>query len=83
VWLAFVPTYFTAFYAEQKALLLAVALLLNSTIMLLCLYAPKIYAIFYVDEESMNLKVTATMNIPTGNRVAPTESTSYGNNGHM
>ena len=60
VWVAFLPTYFSAFYAMQKTLLLVVALLLNSFIILLCLYCPKVYAIFYVEEENMHLKVVST-----------------------
>ena len=55
LWIAFLPTYFSAFYATQKALLLATMLLLNASIILLCLYLPKIYAIFYVDEETLKL----------------------------
>ena len=57
VWIAFLPTYFSAFYATQKTLLLVVALLLNSFIVLLCLYCPKVYALFYVDEENMHIKM--------------------------
>ena len=61
LWFAFIPTYFTAFYATQKTLLLACILLLNPTVMLLCLYIPKLYAIYMLDEEQMSL-VTGTMN---------------------
>ena len=55
LWFAFIPTYFTAFYATQKTLLLACILLLNPTVMLLCLYIPKLYAIYMVDEDQMSL----------------------------
>ena len=60
LWLAFIPTFFTAFYADQKTLLLACILLLNSSVILLCLYIPKIYAIYLVDEDTMNLATTGT-----------------------
>ena len=61
LWLAFIPTYFSAFYSHQKALLLTLILLLNPSVMLLSLYVPKIYAIFYVDEEKMKLSNKMTM----------------------
>ncbi len=61
LWLAFIPTYFTAFYATQKTLLLACILLLNPTVILLCLYIPKIYAIYLVDEDHMKISSTGTM----------------------
>ena len=66
VWVAFLPTYFSAFYASQKTLLLVVALVLNSFIVLLCLYCPKVYAIFYVGEDKMNLKMITTTSIASG-----------------
>lgn len=53
LWLAFVPTYFTAFYAEHKALLLALVLVLNSIVLTLSFYAPKVYALYYVDEDKL------------------------------
>ncbi len=56
LWLAFIPTYFTAFYATQKTLLLACILLLNPTVMLLCLYIPKLYAIYMLDEDQLSLE---------------------------
>ena len=60
LWLAFIPTYFTAFYATQKTLLLACILLLNSAVILLCLYIPKIYAIYLVDEDNMKISASGT-----------------------
>ena len=56
VWIAFLPTYFVSFYAYHKAALLALALILNSAVTALCLFAPKLYALFYVDEKM--IKVT-------------------------
>ena len=51
LWVVFLPTYFTTFYAYHQAALLAFCLLLNASITLLCLYVPKIYAIHYVSED--------------------------------
>ena len=56
IWIAFVPTYLLAFYAYHKAALLALALILNSFIIMLCLFVPKLYALFFVDEK--NIKST-------------------------
>ena len=50
---AFLPTYFAAFYAYHKSVLLSLCLVLNATVMLLCLFVPKIYALFYVDENDL------------------------------
>ena len=56
VWIAFLPTYFMAFYAYHKAALLALALVLNAAVTALCLYAPKIYAVYFIDDAK--IKVT-------------------------
>ena len=50
---AFLPTYFAAFYAYHKSVLLSLCLVLNATVMLLCLFVPKMYALFYVDENDL------------------------------
>ena len=56
-------------------MLLALALILNSSIGLLCLYAPKIYAIFYVAEEKMHVRITGTSVAPaTGSSDSQNES---------
>ncbi|XP_077992140.1 metabotropic glutamate receptor-like [Glandiceps talaboti] len=47
IWLAFIPTYFTAQFSTSKILLLDLALMLNSSVTLLCLFAPKFYAIYF------------------------------------
>ncbi len=53
LWTVFIPTYFTTFYAYHQASLLAFCLLLNATITLLCLFMPKIYAIYFVNEDDL------------------------------
>lgn len=50
VWIAFLPTYFIAFYEYFRATLLALSLIINGVIITLCLFGPKIYAVFFVDE---------------------------------
>ncbi|CAG5117675.1 unnamed protein product, partial [Candidula unifasciata] len=55
IWLAFIPTYFTASREIIRGLLLSVALLLNHTVAVLFLFLPKIYAIRYVDPECVDI----------------------------
>ena len=69
LWVAFLPTYFSAFYATQKALLLATMLLMNATVILLCMYVPKIYALYYVDDEALQLQNTGS--VVGASKVAP------------
>ncbi len=53
LWVVFLPTYFTTFYAYHQAALLAFCLFLNASITLLCLYVPKVYALYFVAEENI------------------------------
>ncbi len=46
IWLAFLPSYFTATRSFYQVILLSSALLLNATVTLLCLYTPRVYAIY-------------------------------------
>ena len=55
VWVAFLPTYFMAFYANYTAALLALALILNGAVTFVCLYAPKIYALYYVTDSDIKI----------------------------
>lgn len=45
IWLAFVPSYFTTSRPYYQAIALSSALILNASVALLCLFAPKIYAV--------------------------------------
>ena len=55
IWVAFFPTYIMAFYAYHKAALLALALILNASVTILCLFAPKVYAVYFVDEKTIKI----------------------------
>ena len=72
IWLAFIPTYFAAYHSYHKVVLLSLSLILNSSVMLLCLYVPKLYALFYVDEDN----IVFTRNQATTSRVGPTPGSS-------
>ena len=72
LWMVFLPTYFTTFYAHYQVALLATSLILNASITLLCLYVPKIYAIYFIDEEqlkyaSVAVSVTGTTEFSSAN----------------
>ncbi|KAI8743672.1 metabotropic glutamate receptor 4 [Biomphalaria glabrata] len=76
IWLAFVPTYFTAGREYVRTLLLSVALLLNHTVALVFLFMPKIYAAIYVPSEPVvttrfNTISTRVHHLTSTNRVAP------------
>lgn len=60
LWVVFLPTYFSVFYTTHKAALLAVSLILNATITLLCLFATRLYAVIYIADNMMHLKNVGT-----------------------
>ncbi|XP_059161880.1 metabotropic glutamate receptor 4-like [Physella acuta] len=51
IWLAFIPTYFTAGREYVRVLLLSVSLILNHTVALVFLFLPKVYAAVYLLEQ--------------------------------
>ena len=53
IWAVFLPTYFSAFYHYHQSALLAFCLILNGFITWLCLFLPKIYAIYFVDLDNL------------------------------
>ncbi len=55
IWIAFLPTYFNAFYAYHKSALLALALILNGLVVLICLVGPKVYALFYIEDTDIKI----------------------------
>ena len=65
LWTVFLPTYFTSVYASNQIILLASCLLLNASITLLCLYLPKIYAIYFMDEAKLTFAPTMAMGSST------------------
>ena len=65
IWIAFLTTNLLAFYAYHKAALLALALILNSFIVLICLFGPKIYAVYFVNEKDIKITNFPPPNPPT------------------
>ena len=62
LWVAFMPTYFTTSTKIYKNVLLVVSLVMNALITLLTLFVPKIYALFYVDDDNLIFTATTTLN---------------------
>ena len=56
LWLSFLPTYYTAKIHTDKALALAVALLLNVLSSLTFVFLPKLYAVYFLPEEETNIR---------------------------
>lgn len=61
LWLVFLPAYFTAFYAVHQIALLVSCLIINATITLLCLYFPKIYCIYFINENDIQFQTAGTV----------------------
>ena len=80
LWVVFLPTYFTTYYAQHQAALLAFCLFVNGTCTLLCLFVPKVYAVYYVDEKDLAIDPNATQStLGTGTnmaKVAPAKATT-------
>lgn len=53
LWIVLLPTYFTMFYVYYKVIILGVCLITNGILTLLCLFLPKIYAVYFINEEQM------------------------------
>ena len=71
LWMVFLPTYFTAFYATHQTALLAFCLLVNGTCTLFCLFVPKMYAVMFIDKDDLQLWSRTETHITTSSRVAP------------
>ena len=55
LWIAFISLYFLTTFAAQKVLLLSLTGIANASTVLMCLFLPKVYALFYVKDEKMKL----------------------------
>ena len=53
IWMSFIPTYFITFYAYHREAILSLALSLNGICNMLCFFAPKVYAVFWLSEDSI------------------------------
>ena len=76
MWIVFLPTYFTTFHSHHKAALMSVCLLLNAYITMLCQFGPKVYAVFFANEDEMRFSTmgTATNAISTVHHTSHTDA---------
>ncbi|XP_077977726.1 metabotropic glutamate receptor 2-like [Glandiceps talaboti] len=58
IWLAFIPTYFTTNRSYFKVTFLSLAMIMNATVTLVCLYMPKIYAVHFLKDSDINAGAT-------------------------
>ncbi|CAH1792940.1 unnamed protein product [Owenia fusiformis] len=58
LWLSFIPTYFITDRAKHQQMLFSVMFLLTGAVSILCLFAPRIYAVIFVDESKIKFSST-------------------------
>ena len=77
LWMGFLPTYFTTMNASYQVILIAFCLFFNASITLMCMFMPKIFAIYFVDESKIKFSPaigTETSSINTNiqpNQIVP------------
>ena len=76
IWIAFFTTYFSAFYAVYKAALLAAALIMNSLVVIIAFFGPKIYAIAFIADK--DIKITDFEGSVSRGRQTETSVVSHG-----
>ncbi|XP_074640212.1 metabotropic glutamate receptor 3-like [Tubulanus polymorphus] len=63
LWIAFLPTYFSASTAIHKSMLLALSLILNSVVIILCIFISRVYALLVLDSTDLTyFTAGSTMN---------------------
>ena len=55
IWIAFFTTYISVFYFVYNAALLAAALILNSLVVVVAFFGPKIYAIAFIADKDIQI----------------------------
>ena len=69
LWMVFLPTYFSTFRAYHQAALLAFCLIMNASVTHLCLYIPKLYALYFVDKSKLHLDNSTVQTVSS--RIVP------------
>lgn len=55
IWLTFIPAYFAVGKAFFEAMFLSLAVLANATLILMCIFVPKVYAVYFVKKEDLHV----------------------------
>ncbi|XP_072035585.1 metabotropic glutamate receptor 2-like [Amphiura filiformis] len=82
VFMTFSPIYFTAREAYYQASYSSLGLIVNASVTLVCLYIVKLYAIYFVDLDEMNIFTQTRMRANTGRlsmAVTQEMTDAYGN----
>ena len=56
MWLVFLPTYFTTYYAMHQIVILASCLVLNASVTMVCFFLPKMYAVHFCSNKNMHIR---------------------------
>lgn len=83
VYATFSPAYYTAAEARYKASYTALGLIIQSTVALICLFAVKIYALYFVDDEEMHIFTQSRMRANTRNSINRTMNASSESPSHV
>ena len=65
-WTVFLPTLFTAGSSQHQATILALCFMLNAFITVGCLFVPKIYALYCVDEANIKFSTVTHSTVTSG-----------------
>ena len=75
VWVASIPTYFVAFYAQYQVSLLSMTLIVNGVVISVCLFVPKIYAVYNVPERDIRISRLGSRRLSIGVGMSDSNST--------
>lgn len=70
IWLAFLPTYFLTSRTYHRIILICAALVLNASVLLLCLFMSKIYALYHGQTSTVTFKYNLRMPREVTSRVS-------------
>ncbi len=55
IWLAFIPAYFAVSDNSLQVMLISFSILITSSVILLCIFIPKVYALYFVDKGDLHV----------------------------
>lgn len=56
LWVTFIPAYFAVDDAFFEVMFLSLSILANASVILLCIFIPKLYAIYFVERQEMQVR---------------------------
>lgn len=55
IWMAFVPAYFSVDSASLEVMFLSLQVIANASLIVICIFIPKIYALYFVDKKDQHV----------------------------